>query len=115
MIRAFGDPSICFLLLQVFVDREKAQRFSRALGLVHCTRLQRHGNGISFVSAGVIKAPVHHDRNWNQVSLTLRGQYEQRSCARPFADGVLAGELRASRSCQEEQSGADDEPPARAV
>ena len=115
MIRAFGDPAICFLLLQVFVDGKQPQRFSRALGFIHRTWFERHGNGISFVSAGVIEAPVHHDRDWNQVRLALRGQRQQRDRARSFAGSVLARELRPSCDCRQEQACADDELPATAV
>ena len=115
VIRALADPAVRFLLLQVFVDREQPQRFSRLLCFIHRAGFKRHRNRIRFIGARIIKAPIYHDRDGNQMSLALSGQHQQGGRAGPFAHSVLTRELRPRRACQQEQSHADDEPPAAAV
>lgn len=97
---AIGCPAV--LGMKRPGDGENALRCTRLLDVVHSLRLQRHRNGISFVSACVIKLAVDHNCDRHEVRLAIGGEFQQTQCAGPFVPRASLGYLSESGSEQSE-------------
>ena len=82
---------------------EQAQGSAGSLRLVHGSGIKRHGYGRCFISAGVVKLPVDHDDDRNQMAFAVGRQLEQRERARSLVGLWSPGKLRGRKGRQKQR------------
>jgi hypothetical protein len=78
--------------VQGAADREQSERIPRARTLVDDSRIEGHGDGVSFVVGGVVIFSIHLNEDRENRSLAIFGDLEDSECARArvFLSGCLS-------------------------
>lgn len=80
----FGNPGV--VQLPRLCNRKEALRHAGAKTFVDDAEVESHGNGRSFVGAGVIKFSVHHDGDGNDASFAFWRKLNQSEGSRPLVN-----------------------------
>ena len=104
---AFGDPEVAGL--SGLRDGEQALRHAGAKSFIDHAEVKRHGHGSTFITAGIEKLAVDHDRHWDQVRFAVGKKLDQSHCSWSFGNPPAAvlrdGALRRQRNASQQGDG----------